>query len=82
MRLAGSGGLVRAIRDPATGACFAWKAGDARHAEVANRLGLIFRTRQEFQRHSFVIGYEQLQAIEADSLEGVIRAVEEQPSGG
>ena len=79
LRLAAPGGAVRAIRDPATGDCFAWPAGAARHAEAALRLGLEFRTRQEIQRNSFVIGYEQLAAIEADDLEGVLRAIEGRP---
>lgn len=80
--LAGPGGTVRAIRDPATGTCFAWKAGDARHAEVANRLGLIFRTRHDLQQHSFVIEYGQIEATEAADLVGVLRALDRQPGGG
>ena len=76
LQLAGPGGTVRAIRDPVTGDCFAWPADAARHAEMALRLGLEFRTRQDIQRHSFVIGHAQLEAIEADDLAGVIQAIE------
>lgn len=82
LQMAGPGGAVRAIRDPATGDCFAWPAGAARHAEVVLRLGLEFRTRQDIQRNSFVIGHAQLEAIEADDLEGVIRVIERQPEQG
>ena len=79
--LAGPGGAVRAIRDPATGTCYAWNAAAGRHADVVVLLDLPFRTRRELQRHSFVIGHEQLQAIEAPDLAGVIRAIEGQPGG-
>ena len=76
--LAGPGGAVRALRDPATGTCYAWNAAAGRHADVAALLNLPFRTRQELQRHSFVIGAAQLLEIEAEDLEGVIRFIEDQ----
>jgi hypothetical protein len=76
--LAGPGGAIRALRDPASGACYAWPAAAGRHAEAALLLALPFRTRQELQRHSFVIGAEQIAEIEAEDLEGVIRVI----SGG
>jgi hypothetical protein len=73
--LAGPAGAVRAIRDPATGSCYAWHAAAGRHADAALLLNLTFSTRQELQRHSFVIGAEQIVEIEAEDLEGVIRAI-------
>ncbi|MFO1071162.1 MAG: helix-turn-helix domain-containing protein [Geminicoccaceae bacterium] len=66
-------------RDPSL---FAWPANAARHAEAALRLSLEFRTRQDIQRHSFVIGHAQLEAIEADDLAGVIGAIGKQPYRG
>jgi hypothetical protein len=45
--------------------------------EAAVLLGLPFRTRQELQRHSFVIGAEQIEAAaDAADLEGMIRGIE------
>ena len=76
LRLAEPSATVRAIRDPVTGDCFAWPADAARHAEVAMRLGLESRTRQDIQRHGFVIGREQIEAIEANDMAGVIRSIE------
>lgn len=69
------GGSFRALRDPATGDIYAWPANEALHADVAQKLGLDFRTRNEVLKNSFLYSKEQLEeAKHAKDLDDLVKA--------
>lgn len=71
----------RALRDPITGDIYAWPGNEAMHAEMAQRLGLDFKTLPELKRHSFLLWRRQIEETpKAGDLNDLVRMIAESDS--